>query len=231
MRQAPSGQRINTDSCVFGDLIMPRGPTESEPERCLDIGCGTGLLAIMMASKFPSACVTAIEPVDELAEIARENAAGCPWHLRIAVEAMRLQDLAAQSGHRFDLIACNPPFFSSGQKSADPIRAMARHNDTLTLQETATGIAALLTPGGTAWILCPAASREDWIAELSTHGLAIAAVIDLTDHPGAIPHASALAFVREGQKRGPSRQAIFYRTGPAGDPSPWMKDYRRRWHP
>jgi tRNA1Val (adenine37-N6)-methyltransferase len=231
MRQAPSGQRINTDSCTFGDALRPAGEIGQEPARCLDIGCGTGLLAIMMAAKFPDSQVTGIEPVADLAEIARENAAASPWHRRIEIHTSRLDELAASSKLQFDLIACNPPFFSSGPKSEDPIRAMARHDGTLGMNETVDGIATLLTPAGTAWILCPAKDQDAWISRFAGYDLNIAGIKVFTDHPEARPHACALGFMRIEINRAPLREEIFYRTGPGGDASPWMKDYRRRWHP
>jgi tRNA1Val (adenine37-N6)-methyltransferase len=237
MRQADSGQRINTDSCVFGDCLRPLPESAPPPSTCLDIGCGTGLLAIMLAAKFPTAKITALEPATEIAAIARENAASCPWHDRIHVEIQRLQEFSCPEQSRgYDLIACNPPFFQNSQISSDTLRAIARHDVELSATDVGTGIARLLAPGGTAWLLCATADESQWIRIFEVAGLCQAKAIQMKDHPDAKAHATAIAFHHRGvnskNKTPPEvTDTITYRDAPGGGYSGWMQRYRQRWHP
>lgn len=237
MRQAASGQRINTDSCVFGDCLRSLPDSAPPPTACLDIGCGTGLLAIMMAAKFPAAQVTGIEPAKAIAEIARENAASCPWQDRIVVETIRLQDFSGYAeSEGYDLIACNPPFFQNSQLSADALRAIARHDVELTSEDVAKGIARLLSPVGTAWLLCTSADESVWIRQFEATGLMPAEIFRMRDHPDAKPHATAVGFLNSnavipGKSQPTTVREITYRDRHGGEYSPWMQEYRKRWHP
>ncbi len=237
MRQARTGQRINTDSCVFGDCLHPLLENATQPSHCLDIGCGTGILAIMMAAKFPRAKVLAIEPATEIAALAQENAAASPWHDRISVEVTRLQEFTAKNGNtQFDFIACNPPFFRDSQISTDPLRAMARHDTDLPVTVVATGIMKLLSHKGTVWILCPFEKELMWVEQFKQCGLVAAKINRLQDHPDATPHATAIGFIRKSDDfairlESSIHQTISYREESGGAHSKWMKDYRKRWHP
>jgi len=228
MRQGRSGQRINTDSCVFGDLLEAK-----DPRATLDIGTGTGVLALMMAAKFPSTHITGIEINPEYAVLAAENFAGSPWASRLSLDVTAAQEFAKLAPGKFDLIACNPPFFSGSTRSRHPDRAMARHDDTLSPVELADVIRRILAPSGRVWILAAARDETKWIAALKeAMDLYVSERVELTDNPGAFPHAVALCLdrVRDGSPVVISRR-IDYRQDRGGEKSPWMIGHRARWFP
>lgn len=95
----------------------------------LDIGTGTGIIALMMAQRFPKALVDAIEIDSEAAHQAVENVARSPFADRIKVVETSLQQF--KPDEPYDVIVTNPPFFAHGLKSPDDSRRLARQTDSL----------------------------------------------------------------------------------------------------
>jgi tRNA1Val (adenine37-N6)-methyltransferase len=231
MRQGPSGQRINTDSCVFADIIEAESPRTT-----LDIGTGTGVIALMMAAKYPDAHVTAVEISEDYAAIARMNFAGSPWASRLALETSPVQDFARDATGKFDLIVCNPPFFSDSTKSGHPDRSLARHDDALPPPELANCVGCLTAPSGVAWILGAASDEGKWVGAMHTsaRGMRLASRVEMADCPEAQPHAVALCFKRDGAEKAMpavTSRRIDYRQARGGERSAWMQGHRARWFP
>ncbi len=225
MRQGSSGQRINTDSCAFADLVQC-----DFPERILDIGCGTGVLTLMMAQKFVQAHISAVEIDSGDAEIAAENFAASPWRERLAIENLSVQNFARGTLPTFDLIVCNPPFFKESTKSQNPARALARHDDQLPAADLSVVISKMLLPDGVAWLLCAAEEQARWVEAFEKEGLSLLQKTALADNPEAVPHGFVLSFSRA-VNYGVTEDRVNYRTGPGGGRSPWMADHRERWFP
>lgn len=148
--------------------------------RILDIGCGTGIVSLMMAQRFPEARVTAIDIEEDCCRQARANADNSPWGDRIMVEHASLQSYAgAHAGGadddvrqwQFDSIVSNPPFFVDSLKNPDRARSLARHTDSLPFSALAKGVARMLAPGGVFSVVmaeecCAAFIDEAWFAGL-----------------------------------------------------------------
>gem|GEM_PF-1838643 len=232
MRQAPSGQRINTDSCSFAALIGD-GQT---PLRILDIGAGTGVVSLMLAVRFPTAKIVAIEPEPAIAAVLSENLAQSPWHERFEVHQCTVQDFNESVHGRFDFVACNPPYFHNSMLSVDLQRQVARHTTSLAPVDLYDAFVRLLSPNGTAWLSCPAPALESWISWGGEAGLSSHELVLLCDHPGASAHVAILAWsLSIPQQKLPPRfcepRKIFYRDGPSGSQSPWMRQFRETWYP
>lgn len=231
MRQGNSGQRINTDSCVFGDVILAENPRTA-----LDIGTGTGVLALMTAAKFPEVHVTAIEIHREYGEMALANFVASPWASRMSLQITGAQDFARDTTRKFDLVVCNPPFFSDSTKSRHPDRAMARHDDALPPAELAKCAGSQIAPSGVAWILGAAGDEAKWVDAMHTFakGMRLASRVEMADCPEAQPHAVALCFQRDGREKAVpavTSRRIDYRQARGGEKSAWMQGHRARWFP
>lgn len=144
--QKRSAMKVGTDGVLLGAWA-------SGGATILDIGTGTGLIAMMMAQRFSDATVTAIEIDDEATQEAKENVEASPFSSRISVSHTALQDF--QPSQRFDAIVCNPPFFTEDLHSPDKRRATARHCDTLSYAELAENVARLMTPEGKFSVIIP----------------------------------------------------------------------------
>lgn len=123
----------------------------------LDIGCGTGIVSLMLAQRFPDACITAIDIMEDCCRQTIANAAKSPWGERIKAEHGSLQEFVkciatsvseSRSEHRFDCIVSNPPFFVSSLKNPDKARATARHEDSLPFGVMTKCVSGILADGG-----------------------------------------------------------------------------------
>ena len=226
MRQAPSGQRINTDSCSFAALIG----SGLSPNRILDVGAGTGVVALMLAKRFANAEIVAVEPELSTLDIAKENFEKSPWAQRISFLGQMAQDLDPAFIGYFDFVACNPPYFHQSMLSSDPLRQMARHTKSLHPLELYQSFARLLTQDGTAWLSCPSSSQGDWIAWGKQAGLQVFTEIQIHDHPGAPAHVTIFGWKRV-QGSLTEVEHVYYRMGPGGDQSEWMRLFRDTWYP
>lgn len=137
-------------------------------KRIVDVGTGTGLIALMMAQRFPDASVLGID-IDEMAvRQAMENVALSPFAARIDIE---LCDMALLQG-RFDSIVCNPPFFVDSLLCPDERRTKARHAETLTYRQLMSAAWRLLDDGGQLSVVIPFDCRQRLEAEAFLAGFA-----------------------------------------------------------
>ena len=137
----------------------------------LDVGTGSGVIALMCAQRNMKARITAIDiDADSITEAA-DNFASSPWSDRL--HAMEISYDRMDEHNRFDLIVSNPPYFNSGVVDPDTPRMRARHQDELcplTLLEKGK---ALLTPGGRIAMIIPADQRFQLVEEAKILGLTL----------------------------------------------------------
>ncbi len=161
-----SAMKVGTDGVLLG--AWAHGGS-----RILDIGTGSGIIAIMMAQRFLDAHVTAID-IDYSACIqARQNSGNSPFSDRIDIQCTPLQAFAAspEAAHTFDSIVCNPPFFTNSLKSGNASRDLARHTDTLSFRDLIHCSKLLLADGGTLSLVAPIDVKDDIDSEAIICGL------------------------------------------------------------
>ena len=156
--------KISTDAVLLGSLVQ-----SDAPKQILDIGTGTGVIALMLAQRFPEASLTALELDPEAASQARENCKQSPFSERLAVLQGRFQDFPAEE--RFDLLVSNPPFFPNHLPATDPKRQQALHTDSLSFEELLHKASQLLAPSGSFWVILPPRQMQDFIQNATAHGL------------------------------------------------------------
>ncbi|HYX05427.1 MAG TPA: methyltransferase, partial [Bacteroidales bacterium] len=121
--QDKTAMKVGTDGVLLGAWTRPE-----KAASILDIGTGTGLIALMMAQK-SKALITAVEIDKDAADQAQQNTENSPWHERIQVHQSSVQEFSANFGKKFDLIISNPPYFHQSFKNPGIKRSLARHND------------------------------------------------------------------------------------------------------
>ena len=136
--------------------------------RILDVGTGSGLVALMMAQRFVDAQVTAIDIEPGACLQARENVAASPFADRVSVVEASLQ---AFRGGEYDAIVCNPPFYAGTLDSKTAERTMARSAATLPFADLFSHAARLLACGGELSVVIPSALRREFDSEAALSGL------------------------------------------------------------
>lgn len=141
--------KVGTDGVLLGAWASVEGA-----RRILDIGTGTGLVALMLAQRsLPDAKIVALEIDEVAAGQARENVARSPWRER--VEVVQADFKKYRSSDKFDVIVSNPPYFVDSLECPDRQRATARHNDSLTYDDLLEGVSELLADNGLFTVVVP----------------------------------------------------------------------------
>ncbi|OGX86166.1 hypothetical protein BEN48_13180 [Hymenobacter glacialis] len=178
--------KVSTDACLLGAAANLASAT-----RLLDIGTGTGLLALMAAQRHPTVEIVAIEIDKAAAAQAAANAAASTWASRLAVHACSLAEYTARlsladADLRFSHIICNPPFFKESMPSADAARNTARHvsPESLSFEELTEFSVRFLAPGGRLTVLLPPPEMVRFAQAALAAGLARTSCLLVRHRPG-----------------------------------------------
>lgn len=167
IEQKNSAMRVGTDGMLIGAWAEINGGERS----ILDIGCGTGLIAIMLAQRNQTAAVDAIEIEPLAAAEAALNAERSPWADRITVHEISLQEYTLSNHRRYDMIVSNPPYFINSSHNEKLARAAARHASLLPYSDLIFGVTKLLNENGRFFAIFPYAEAGIFIAKASLAGL------------------------------------------------------------
>ncbi len=149
IKQNNCSMKVGTDAVLLGAWVKPK-----KSAKILDIGTGTGIIALMLAQK-SIAKITAIEINKESAEQARDNVAESDYNNKIDIKHISIQQYSLQCEDKFDLIITNPPYFIDAYKSKDKNRVIARHTDTLPFIDLLNSVKKLLYPKGKFCLILP----------------------------------------------------------------------------
>lgn len=154
--QNKTAMKVCTDSCILGSWVNAK--TE---KRILDIGTGTGLLALMLAQRYPVP-VDAVEINEAAAKQASENVRNSPWPDRITVFHDRIQAFQNTTPYQYDLIISNPPFYANHLTTRHVARNQAIHNRDLPLDALMQSTKKLLSKHGNFYVLLPEKEGRDF---------------------------------------------------------------------
>lgn len=140
--------KIGTDGVLLGAWADIEGDS-----RILDVGTGTGLIALMLAQRNASAEIVGVDISHEAIGEARDNFLNSPWATRLSVTEGDV--CSFESNEKFDHIVSNPPYFVDSLHSPDSLRTMARHTSSLKFEDLVTSAVRLLRPGGRLSVILP----------------------------------------------------------------------------
>ncbi|PST83420.1 tRNA methyltransferase [Pedobacter yulinensis] len=149
VEQEGCAMKINTDGVLLGAMA-----SAIRPLRILDVGTGTGVIALMLAQRFPQARVEAVEIDPAAAHRAGHNFSASPFAARMALTGADIRTFRA--AEPYDMVVSNPPFFSGDLKNPDLRKQLARHAEAGFFESLFAAISGLLTPDGVFWIIIPA---------------------------------------------------------------------------
>jgi len=151
--------------------------------RMLDIGTGTGLIALMLAQKNASAQIDAIEIDRDACDEAAFNVQQTDWSSRIKLFCQSFQEYTSETEKKYDLIVSNPPFFGNGVKAPDETRAQARHADALPLDVLISGAVNLLQENGRIALVLPIDQLQEVENLAKLNGLFLARLCRVKPNP------------------------------------------------
>lgn len=185
VRQSLCAMKVGTDGTLLG--AWARGGRS-----ILDIGTGTGLIALMMAQRFTEAHITAIDIDGKAVEQARQNVAESPFAAMICIDKCDVNTMAVEGA--FDSIVCNPPFFVDSLTCPDERRTMARHADTLSYRQLMECAHRLMADDGELSVIIPFDCRRRLEAEAALAGLFLVRTCSVKTTPAKQPRRFLLAF-------------------------------------
>ncbi len=141
--------KVGSDGVLLGAWVSTAGAT-----RILDVGTGSGLIALMMAQR-SFATIQAIDIDKDAVLQAQINCNASPWSGRLSVSQADFTQYAVNDSLTYDLIVSNPPFFNNSLKNPNALRTLARHTDTLPHANLIDNAMRLLSDVGRIAIILP----------------------------------------------------------------------------
>ncbi len=187
IHQDKCAMKVTTDACILGAWACV-----SDGEKVLDIGTGTGLIALMLAQK-ARVRIEAVEINPQAALQSLENVSGSPFRDQISIFE---EDIHFFENRNFDLVISNPPFFENQLQAPDPARNAARHTSGLNFQNLASIIAAKLAVHGRAAILLPPDSMTLLEKELDRFDIKPGKRLEIKHTPDSVSKRLAVEFRR-----------------------------------
>lgn len=160
VEQDRTAMKIGTDGVLLGAWT----PIENNPFSVLDIGTGTGIIALMLAQRSGAEQIDALEIDEDAYEQATDNFENSPWNDRLFCFHAGLDEFVEEPEDEYDLIVSNPPFYSEDYKSDNEQRDLARFQDAMPFEDLIEAAALLLSENGIFAVIIPFKEEEKFLA-------------------------------------------------------------------
>lgn len=199
VEQANCSMKVSTDACILGAYA----PAENA-KRIIDIGTGTGLLALMAAQR-SKAQIDAVEIEKEAAKQAEQNCKSSSWAENIQVFCTTIQDFAATKAqdnlqnlqNLYDLAICNPPFFNHATLPTSKAQQLAHHTIALPFADLWAAANLLLISEGKFIVLLPLPEMQLFEQIGLQYGFVPNEILIIQDSEKHKPHRKIVAFCRQ----------------------------------
>jgi tRNA1Val (adenine37-N6)-methyltransferase len=160
VEQDQCAMKIGTDGVLLGAWT----PIDNNPFSILDIGTGTGIIALMLSQRSNAQQIDALEIDDEAYEQATDNFENSPWNERLFCFHAGLDEFVEEPEDEYDLIVSNPPFYTDDYKSDNSQRDLARFADAMPFEDLIEAADLLLSENGVFAVIIPFKEEENFIA-------------------------------------------------------------------
>lgn len=151
--------KVGTDGVLLGSWA----PINNNPFSILDIGTGTGIIALMLAQRSQAAQIDALEIDEEAYEQATDNFENSPWNDRLFCFHAGLDEFIEEPEDEYDLIVSNPPFHPEDYKSDNEQRDLARFQDAMPFEDLMEAADLLLSENGIFAVIIPFKEEEKFL--------------------------------------------------------------------
>jgi tRNA1Val (adenine37-N6)-methyltransferase len=193
IQQDRCAMKVGTDGVLLGAWA----PVEHNPFSILDIGAGTGLIALMLAQRSHAEQIDALEIDEDAYEQCVDNFEDSPWGDRLFCYHAGLDEFMEEPEDEYDLIVSNPPFYTDDYKSGDEQRDTARFADALPFEDLAEAASILLSDIGIFAVIIPYKEEERFIALAAENELFPIKITHVKGTPSSEIKRSLIAFSRE----------------------------------
>lgn len=213
--------KVGTDGVLLGAWARASITSDEEPFHVLDIGTGSGLIAMMLAQRYKASVISGIDIDEASAQQARDNVKEAGMDKQINIS---LKDFTAMQddGYTYDLIVSNPPFYTEDTISGNTARDNARHCSSLPFKTLIAGASHMMSQHGLLAVIIPYSAAQDFIATCAEHKLYLSRRTDVKSTEkkcfnrtllefGKMPKAtetSTLTLYDEGNKRSAEYESL-----------------------
>ncbi|MFC5682438.1 tRNA1(Val) (adenine(37)-N6)-methyltransferase [Flavobacterium sp. MAHUQ-51] len=208
IHQDRCAMKVGTDGVLLGAWI----PISNNPFSVLDIGTGTGIIALMLAQRSNAEQIDALEIDEEAYEQATDNFENSPWNDRLFCFHAGLDEFVEEPEDEYDLIVSNPPFYSEDYKSDNEQRDLARFQDAMPFDELIEAAALLLSENGIFAVIIPFKEEEKFLALAHEYELYPLKITRVKGTPTSEIKRSLLAFSRNENSEFPIDELIIETT-------------------
>ena len=159
IHQDKTAMKVGTDGVLLGAWVE----LNNDMNKALDIGTGTGLIALQIAQRSDFETIDALEIEPNAYEQAVENFENSDWSDRLFCYHASLQEFTIEIDEKYDLVISNPPFYNDTFKEVEQKRATARHTKTLSFTELLSATAILLNPNGSCAFIIPFHEEKEFL--------------------------------------------------------------------
>ncbi len=167
LSQERCAMKIGTDGVLLGAWTS----LNNQPSSILDIGAGTGLIALMLAQRSIATLIDAVEIDSDAYEQCVENFENSPWNDRLFCYHAAFNEFVTETEDSYDLIVCNPPYFEEVHNLGNASRKKARQARYLPLSSLLHGVSSLLAPRGEFALILPFDKENSFIEKAKSYGL------------------------------------------------------------
>ena len=192
IQQDRCAMKIGTDGVLLGAWT----PIENNPFSILDIGAGTGVIALMLAQRSNAEQIDALEIDEEAYEQSVDNFENSPWSDRLFCFHAGLDEFVEEPEDEYDLIVSNPPFYTDDYKSENEQRDLARFADAMPFEDLIEAAALLLSENGVFSVIIPFKEEESFLALAAAYELYPLKITRVKGTPTTEIKRSLLAFSR-----------------------------------
>jgi len=188
--QSDCAMKINTDGVLLGALAAI-----DQPKNILDIGTGTGVIALMLAQRYTEAKIDAVEIDETAAETAGKNFNNSIFADRLSIYPIGFEQFFEQNpGEKYDFIVSNPPFFINSLKSPEAKKELAKHTDEDFFKKLIKTVAAHLNPEGVCWLIIPSTIADFVFYLAAENDLCLQKRINIKSFEDSTPHRVIACF-------------------------------------
>ena len=189
-----AGMKVGTDSIILGSTIK----IKSKYKHIIDVGTGTGLLSLMIAQKSSNSDITAVEIDSNAFHQAKINIDKCKWRNRINLIHADAKQL--EIDHKYDLIICNPPYFSNSKQSIITSKNTARHQVELTFKDLLNIWDKIGNDDSDLACITPIIESEILYKMVKNHGNYLAYYLKVQSNPNSNPKRAVMLFSKNKMK-------------------------------
>jgi tRNA1Val (adenine37-N6)-methyltransferase len=192
VEQNRCAMKIGTDGVLLGSWA----PIDNNPFSILDIGTGTGIIALMLSQRSNAQQIDALEIDEDAYEQAVDNFENSPWSDRLFCFHAGLDEFVEEPEDEYDLIVSNPPFYTDDYKSENEQRDLARFADAMPFEDLVEAADLLLSENGILAVIIPYKEENNFIALAKEYELYPTKITRVKGTPTSEIKRSLLAFGR-----------------------------------